>query len=307
MYLVRVTVIGSDLLILCLEEWWEKWDWIFYSLFPPIIPNLVPLSRLVTHQSFSRLLGEWSSCKRRAFGVSSQFMGGVVSLIVFFSPCTCISILGVVSSFLLGHNISVGLHWHSSGHGLDFHLNSLRTLPGSSGPIHQSVYMLHWSVFHTLIPPNPNDSDVLLSMLSSGYLGLKKWLQMWLVSPPSLLLTPKKAVGMTHDCCLWGWGASHGPAARFTSIHAIPEGSGRAAVLVSMASPHLSIFSFSASLLAAVTQTAQVLDTYLRKLLLASAALVSTLAGSEADDLFPSVPHLFLFTAVIGWKHVKKG
>lgn len=142
---------------------------------------------------------------------------------------------------------------------------------------------------------------VLLSMLLLEYLGLKTWLQVWLVSIPSLLLASSKAFDTTHGC-----DTSHGPSAHFGSIHTIPEGSGRAAVPVSMASLHLSISSFLASLLAAATQTTCV-GHISEKAFVGFSSSCQHSHRQHLGDLFPSVPHLFLFTAVIGWKHMKKG
>lgn len=124
-------------------------------------PNLAPFSRRVTQQKLSRLLR--CSWKRRAFGASSQLMGGVVSLIVFFSPCTCIGTLGVVSSCSLGHNLP----------GLHFHENSLWTLPVSSGPIRQSTRCLdqpfrRWS----LLTPTTQTRSVACAVVR--VLGVKK-------------------------------------------------------------------------------------------------------------------------------------
>lgn len=124
---------GSDLLILCPQEPWEDWDWFLYLLFSPLAPNLAPFPRLVTCQMFWEFVPHSKvndadgseSIWCFFFVFFSQFTGRVVSLIVFFSPWTHISILAALSSCFLGLNISVRLHWHSSGQGTYFplHLN----------------------------------------------------------------------------------------------------------------------------------------------------------------------------------------
>lgn len=121
--------------------------------------------------------------------------------------------------------------------------SKFRMLPESSGPIHQSVYMLLWAVFHTLFPPNPMTQMCSVVHSVIRVFGIKKM--------------TAGVIGVITIPSAWHWkGLLAWPmtAAYLASTHTIPEGSGGAAVLVSMASPHLSIPSSSDALSAVVTQ-----------------------------------------------------
>lgn len=114
-----------------------------------------------------------------------------------------------------------------------------------------------------------------------------------------LLLAPKKA----HDCCLQGWGASHGPTACFGSIHAIPEGSGVLSLHGLTTSLHVFLLclSFSSSNPDSIS-----VGHISEEAFVGSSCQHSH--RQHLDDFSPSVlSHLSLFTAVGGWKHVKKG
>lgn len=210
----------------------------------------------------------------------SQFMGGVVSLIVFFSPCTHISILAALSSCFLGLSISVRLQWHSSGQGTYFplHLNFSGHYQKAFGT---AVILSICFIDKSVIPwSSPSHTYAVIPAVSRAF-GIKKtdckcdWCHHLPVSwcLRGLLAWPKAAGCGAHVPAL---------ASLLTFLPSVPSLHGQEGQQswLSMASPHLSIFSFFVSLLAAVTQTVQALDTYLWKLLLASVPHVSILKGS---------------------------